>query len=219
MKLGISLGVSRLGQSSPSGPSSSVTFVSSASTGAGGIWTPTGTAVGDWLFIATPASAGGPPTGGSGGVWASSALLNGGGDRSVLYYRQLTAGDIGAAITTPQDSFQSANWVVYRGVASVSLLQTPTTAAGVNTISFTAPTLSPLSSRLLAMVHKRGPTFGSLLWNAPAGWTTRESINTYGPKYAGDIQSSAYPGGSIDFSTSAAADNGNVGWLLELIGT
>jgi hypothetical protein len=108
--------------------------------------------------------------------------------------------------------------VAYRGVASVVAAQTQVSAASAATLDITAPSVSVLSSRFLAVLSEHGSA-GAGSWSAPANWTTRVSWSQYGPKWLGDIQSSVYPGGPIPFTTSVTQAAGQVGWLFELIGT
>lgn len=202
--------------------SSSVTFVSSGNGAFSGptfVFTPTSLAAGDWMFVVADGVSATSVTGGSGGTWTRLTLVNAGSYTSTLFYRQLAAGDVGATFTINGGSSTGpAEWVVYRGVASVVTPQTQVSAASASTLAFTAPSVSNLSGRFLAVISEHGSA-GAGSWSAPANWTSRVSWNQYGPKWLGDIQSSVYPGGGITFTTSVTQAAGQVGWLFELIGT
>ena len=202
--------------------SSSVSFVSGgngAFSGSTFIFTPTSLAAGDQMFVVADGVSATDVTGGSGGAWTRQTLVNAGGFTTTLFYRQLAAGDVGATFTiTGGTSTGPAEWVVYRGVASVGSPQTQVSGASASTLNFTAPSVSVSSSRFLAVISEHGSASGGA-WTAPANWTARVSWSQYGPKWLGDIQSSVYPGGGITFTTSVTQSQGQVGWLFELIGT
>lgn len=202
--------------------SSSVSFVSGgngAFSGSTFIFTPASLAAGDWMFVVADGVSATSVTGGSGGTWTRLTLVNAGSYTSTLFYRQLAAGDVGATFTINGGSSTGpAEWVVYRGVASVVAPQTQVSAANASTLDFTAPSITLLSSRFLAVISEHGSA-GAGSWSAPANWTSRVSWNQYGPKWLGDIQSSVLPGGGITFTTSVTQAAGQVGWLFELIGT
>ena len=203
--------------------SSSVTYVSGGNgtfSGSTFSFTPTGMAIGDWIFaVADGVYIGAGPTGGSGAAWTAFREFNAAGTWTSGFRRQIVAGDVGATFTFNGGSNTGpAEWVVYRGVASVGTPQARVSAANAYNLIFTAPTVSGLSSRFLAIISEHGSA-GAGSWTPPANWTGRVSWNQYGPKWMGDIQSSLLPAGSITFDTSVANPQGQVGWLFELIGT
>jgi len=201
--------------------SSSVTFVSGgngAFAGSTFVFTPSGLAAGDWMFVVADGTVATSVTGGSGATWTITRQFNAAGTWTTLFYRQLSAGDVGATFTINGGTNTGpAEWVAYRGVASVVAPQLQVSAADAATLVFTAPAVSGQSGRFLAILSEHGSGAGS--WTGPANWNARVSWSQYGPKWLGDIQSSLLPGGSITFTTSVTHAGGQVGWLFELIGT
>jgi len=202
--------------------SSSVTYVTGGTGSFSGTtfnFTPAGLAAGDWMFAVADGVVATSISGGSGAAWTISRTFNNAGTWTTTFRRQATAADVGATFTINGGSNTGpAEWVVYRGVASVVAPQMQASAANASTLVFTAPTVSGLSSRFLAVISEHGSA-GAGSWSAPANWTTRVSQNLYGPKWLGDIQSSLLPAGSITFTTSVTQAQGQVGFLFELIGT
>lgn len=202
--------------------SSSVSYVTGGNgsfSGSTFSFTPAGLAVGDWMFVVADGVSATSVTGGSGGTWTRLTLVNAGNFTSTLFYRQMTAGDVGATFTINGGTATGpAEWVVYRGATAVVAAQTQVSAANASTLGFSAPSLSAQSSRLLAVLSEHGSA-GAGSWSAPANWAARVAWNQYGPKWLGDIPSSVYPGGGITFTTSVTQAAGQVGWLFELIGT
>lgn len=222
MKLGISLAVSRLGNGgSGSAFSSSATFVTGgfgAFAGSTFIFTPTGHQVDDWMFVTADGISSPTITGGSGATWSTAIQYNVGGSPTYLLYRKLVAGDAGATFTVNNGlNSGPCHYTIWRGVASVNLLQSVITGASVTSISFSAPVLAPNSSRLLAIISCHDGSFVDN-FSGPVNWTTRNAFNSYGPKYDGDILSSLNSGGPT-FSQSSTQVKGIVGWLFELVGT
>lgn len=206
--------------------SNSVTFVD----GANGtffnstfVFTATNTNVGDWMFVMADGVNATSVTGGSGNTWTKLVLTNVGARPTTLFYRVLAAGDAGATFTINGGvNTGPAEWVAYRGIASVGSPQTQVTLASALTIDFTAPTLTNKTSRLLAILsaHSASPPAGT--WSAPAIWNARVSWNVFGPKFLGDALSSAYQqagAGPITFTMPGTQTDGQVGWLFELVGT
>jgi hypothetical protein len=215
------------GRKKGSGPtfSSSVTYVNGATGAFSGttfIFTATSTLVGDWMFVVADGVPATDVTGGSGSAWTRVQLTNVGAFPTTVFYRRLVAGDAGATFTiTGGSSSGPAEWVAYRGVASVGSPQTQITLANATTINFTAPTLSSNSARLLAILSEHGSA-GAGSWTAPASWNDRISWNLFGPKYLGDVSSATYyvnGAGALTFTTSVTQTQGQVGWLFELVGT
>lgn len=206
--------------------SNSVTFVNGATGsffGSTFIFTATNADVGDWMFVMADGVNATSVTGGSGNTWTKLVLTNVGAYATTLFYRVLVAGDAGATFTINGGLGSGpAEWVAYRGITSVGSPQTQVTLASAPTISFTAPTLTNKSSRLLAILsaHSASPPAGT--WSAPAIWSARVSWNAFGPKFMGDASSSAYQqagGGPITFTMPGTQTDGQVGWLFELVGT
>jgi hypothetical protein len=202
--------------------SSSVTYVSGgtgAFSGSTFNFTPVGVAIGDWMFAVADGVVATSVTGGSGVAWTISRTFNSAGTWTTTFRRQATAADVGATFTiNGGTSTGPAEWVIYRGVASVVAPQMVQSAANASDLVFTAPTVSGLSSRFLAIISEHGSA-GAGSWTPPANWTGRVSQNAYGPKWLGDIQSSLLPAGSITFTTSVTPAQCQVGFLFELIGT
>lgn len=206
--------------------SNSVTFVNGATGSFSGttfIFTATSADVGDWMFVMADGVNATSVTGGSGNTWTKLVLTNAGARPTTLFYRALAAGDAGATFTINGGlNAGPAEWVAYRGIASVGSPQTQVTLASALTIDFTAPTLTNKSSRLLAILsaHSASPPAGT--WSAPAIWNARVSWNAFGPKFLGDALSSAYQqagAGPITFTMPGTQTDGQVGWLFELVGT
>lgn len=207
------------------GLSSSVTYVGGGDGRVAGIefsFAATGTAVGDWTFIVADGVNATGVTGGSGAAWTKITLVNAGGLTTTVFYRQLVSGDAGATFTVSGlTNAGPVEWSSYRGVSSVGLRQSVTTALNAANIAFAAQSLAPNSSRLLAIISSHGGGHAGS-WSAPANWTARVSVNAIGPKYIGDITSALYViggGSTITFTSGQNQPEGQVGWLFELIGS
>lgn len=224
MQLGLSLGLNRTDKRSGSAFSSSVTYVNGGTTtfaGSDATFAATSTAIDDWMFVVADGTNATNVIGGSGAAWTKLTITRIGDGRSnTLFYRKLIAGDAGATFTTTGGSNAGPlEWIAYRGVVSVGTPQTQASVETADSLTFNAPSVSPLSGRFLAVLSQHDGSTGA--WSPPnADWNTRVSWGHLGPKWLGDILSSTYAGGPITFTSPVSTPTlGEVGWLFELVGT
>jgi len=204
--------------------SSSVTYVNSGNGSFAGstfVFTATSTQADDWMVIVADGVNATSVTGGTGAAWTKLTLTNVGGVVTTIFYRRLeSGGDAGAVfVINGGTNAGPAEWVAYRGVASVDAPQTQVSLANAPDLRFSEVSPANKSGRLLAIASQHNAGAGS--WTAPSGWNARVSWNAIGPKYLGDILSQTYAsqGGPIVLQTSVTSAGGQVGWLFELIGT
>lgn len=196
-----------------------VTGGAGASSGTTYTFTPSGLAAGDIMFVFTEQVSTGTIaiSGGSGGTWTKDNVVQAGGERDWCLHRFLAAGDVGATFTCTVDfNITPVRYVVFRNVASRSLLQSVASAASASSLNFSAPTPGDGSSRLLAALAEHDAGAGS--FTTPSGWTARHNLNAGGPKLVADVVTDQFAGGAISVATSVTSANGQIGFLYDLIG-
>lgn len=189
-----------------SGDFASAKLISSTLIPEGGLSaTPTslGAAAGDLAI--TLAGLGGPVSSGSGGGWTNAAV----GPSTVLFWRRLTAGDMGA----PINSSRGGPLMIYRGAASIVSVVTGGGGGSAHSATIGGFTRSAQHAGLFAATRADNDTDGGGVGlTAPASFAQRGSayflasavfvldrLTPPNPRYEGESFTLFWPGNSGNF--------------------